>query len=162
VCLPDGEGGPLQRAWLRGGVRGGVRPGDCARAGKVAVGSDVEFEGQEKATQTKEIGMSDINWISSITEAQNSVREHLRRPVAKKGVHDWSANCTKVDELEGGDPHTFGNLLTAFGLGVLAIFLVFCAVLGALLLARAVHDAVTFGWSWRVIGESLRDRLGPA
>jgi hypothetical protein len=104
--------------------------------------------------------MSDSKVVADIDEDHGTTwRGH---PAATKGTRDWSANCVKVDELEGSDPHTLGNLLTAFGLGALAIFFVMCAVLGAFLLARAVHDAVTSGWSWQVIGESLRDRLGPA
>jgi hypothetical protein len=74
----------------------------------------------------------------------------------KKGTHDWSAQPRiMVDPPER-------HVITVLGLGLASAFFLVCAVLGALLLARAIHDAVTSGWSWQVIGESLRDRLGPA
>ena len=108
--------------------------------------------------------MNDSSSFDSIREAQRSVGEQLRRPEAKSGTHDWSAQPrAMVDEPElDGDPHGLAVLAVVLGEILLVIFLVVCAVLGALLLQRAVRDAVASGWSLHVLMESLHDRLGPA
>jgi len=78
-----------------------------------------------------------------------------------KGTHDFSANCVQVAECEGGEPW-IGYLLTAIGMVAAVVFFAVCGALGALLLSRAVHDAIAAGWSWATLFASLRERLGPA
>jgi hypothetical protein len=107
--------------------------------------------------------MSDDSNMITITEAQSLVREHFRRPMAKKGVHDWSKQPrTMVDPPETYEPSRLRHIVTVLGMTLAFAFFAVCAVLGGLLLARAVHDAMAMGWSWSVVLESISDRLGPA
>ena len=78
------------------------------------------------------------------------------RPAAKQGTHDWSQQPrTMVDELEGDDPHTFGNLLTAFALAFMMLVFFAFAVLGAIAFAHAFRHAMASGWSWSTFFEAI-------
>ena len=86
------------------------------------------------------------------------------RPAATKGSLDWNAipNRILMDPPETKQLSILRYLVKAFGLAVVPVFVLVCAVLGAFLIARAVHDAIASGWSWAVVFESISDRLGPA
>lgn len=92
-----------------------------------------------------------------------TARDRVSDLPVTKGVHDWSRQPrVMVDECECDNPHVWGHLLTLAGMVLSAIFFLACASIGALLLARAIHDGITSGWSWSTVVESITDRLGPA